>query len=91
MPRSGPYSAQIKAEYNKYVRMFGTQMSLRGFAELYWEREQGRAIKIPKAVDAMFTEPPSDEAQRIREMIDRFNAEQTTKLGAFDDRGDKVR
>ncbi|KND58568.1 hypothetical protein BVER_03532 [Candidatus Burkholderia verschuerenii] len=74
------YSTQIKAEYNKYVRMFGAQMSLREFAELYWEREQGRAIKIPKAVDAMFAEVQSDDAHRIREMIERFNASQAPLL-----------
>jgi hypothetical protein len=33
---------------------------LDGFVRLYWEREQGRAIAIPRAFDAMFAEPAND-------------------------------
>ncbi|WP_146014103.1 hypothetical protein [Trinickia dabaoshanensis] len=47
------YSAQIKADYQRFVRTFGARLDLQEFIRLYWEREQGRAIKIPKAVDAL--------------------------------------
>ena len=40
------YSAQIEADYKKYVKMFGAAMSLREFAELYWEHG-GRELKAP--------------------------------------------
>src|SRR5258706_5978398 len=74
------YSAQIVADYRKYVRMFGAHMSIREFAQLYWERAEGSNIKIPKAMDAAFSTPQTDEERRIREAIDRFNGEQATRL-----------
>jgi hypothetical protein len=74
------YSAQIQADYRKYVRMFGAHMSIREFAQLYWERAEGSNVRIPKAMDAAFSVPQSDEERRIKEAIDRFNGEQATKL-----------
>jgi putative SOS response-associated peptidase YedK len=74
------YSAQIKADYRKFLRTFGARIDLREFVQLYWEREQGRAITIPKAIDAMFDEPRTDEEQRIKAMIDRFNVVQSAKI-----------
>lgn len=74
------YSAQIKADYQRFVRTFGARFDLQEFIRLYWEREQGRAIKIPKAVDALFEQPQSEDERRIKEMIDRFNQLQATKL-----------
>lgn len=76
------YSAQIKADYQRFVRTFGARLDLQEFVRLYWEREQGRAIKIPKAVDALFGQPQSEDEQRIKDMIDRFNQLQATKLEA---------
>ncbi|MDI7047981.1 hypothetical protein QMN58_31250 [Escherichia coli] len=74
------YSAQIVADYRKYVRMFGAHMSIREFAQLYWERAEGSNIKIPKAMDAAFLVPATDDERRIKEAIDRFNGEQATRL-----------
>lgn len=76
------YSAQIKADYLRFVRAFGARLDLQEFIRLYWEREQGRAIKIPKAVDEFFAEPQFEEERRIKEMIDRFNQLQAAKLEA---------
>ena len=74
------YSAQIRAEYKKYFREFGATMSIKAFFKLYWDRSQGAKIKIPKAMDAAFSEPESDEERRIAEMISAYNTEQATKL-----------
>jgi putative SOS response-associated peptidase YedK len=74
------YSAQIQADYRKYVKMFGAQMDIREFTRLYWERAEGSKAKTPKAVDDAFREPQTDEERSIKEFIDKFNAEQTTKL-----------
>ncbi|WP_042303652.1 SOS response-associated peptidase family protein [Paraburkholderia kururiensis] len=74
------YSAQIQASYRKYVRMFGAHMSIREFAQLYWERAEGSGAKIPKAMDNDFAEPQSDEEREIRALIDRYNAQQVVKL-----------
>jgi putative SOS response-associated peptidase YedK len=74
------YSAQIEADYRKYVHMFGAQMSIREFARLYWERAEGSKAKIPKAMDDVFSNPQSEDENAIKALIDRFNAEQVTKL-----------
>ncbi|MEM5388333.1 SOS response-associated peptidase family protein [Paraburkholderia phymatum] len=74
------YSAQIEADYKKYVRTFGARISIREFAQLYWQRLQDSTIRIPKAVDAWFAAPQSDEELRIVELIDSFNQAQTEKL-----------
>ena len=63
------YSAQIKAEYKKFVRMFGALMSLRDFARLYQQREVDARIKIPKSMDALFMAPQSDLEVEIRGCI----------------------
>jgi hypothetical protein len=44
------YSAQIVEDYRQYVRMFGADMSIGDFAQLYWERVEGSGAKIPKGV-----------------------------------------
>jgi hypothetical protein len=74
------YSAQIVADYRKYVRMFGAHMSIREFAQLYWERAEGSNARIPKAMDAAFSVPQTDEERRIKEAIDRFTRDQVPKL-----------
>jgi putative SOS response-associated peptidase YedK len=74
------YSAQIEADYRKYVKMFGAQMDIREFARLYWERAEGSKAKIPKAMDDSFRAPQTEGEREIKEFIDRFNAEQATRL-----------
>ena len=73
------YSAQIKADYRRFVRTFGARIDLSEFVQLYWERQQGRAIAIPKAVDAMFNDAQTDDERRIKGMIDAFNKAQATR------------
>ncbi|MFM0355481.1 hypothetical protein PQR12_18485 [Paraburkholderia nemoris] len=43
------YLAQIEADYKKYVKMFGATMSIREFADLFWEHG-GRELKLPLAM-----------------------------------------
>ncbi|MGF6779110.1 SOS response-associated peptidase family protein [Paraburkholderia sp. GAS334] len=74
------YSAQIQADYRKFVRMFGATMSLKEFARLFFERAEGSKAKIPKAMEDAFSEPQSDAEREVKALIDRFNAEQVTKL-----------
>lgn len=74
------YSAQIKADYLRFVRAYGARLDLQEFIRLYWEREQGRAFKIPKVVDALFAQPESDDERRIKAMIDRFDTIQIARL-----------
>ncbi|MDR5750221.1 MULTISPECIES: SOS response-associated peptidase family protein [unclassified Caballeronia] len=74
------YSAQIQADYRKYVKTFGAHMDIEEFARLYFERADGSKVKIPKAVDDSFRDPQTDTERQIKASIDRFNAEQATKL-----------
>jgi hypothetical protein len=72
------YSAQIRADYKKYVRVWGADISLGEFYEAYWVRAQGGKLKIPKAMDANFADPQTDDERKIKALIDQYNAEQTT-------------
>lgn len=75
------YSAQIEADYKKFVRMFGATIDIREFARLYWERAEGRLkARLPKAMDEAFANPQSDAEAEIRQLIDRYNADQTKTL-----------
>src|SRR5437762_529784 len=74
------YSAQIVAGYQKYVREYGADVSVREFVQLYWDRGQGVKIKTPKAMDAAFATFEGADGQRIRELVAAFDAEQATKL-----------
>ena len=78
------YSAQIWADYRRYVRAFGADIDLQAFHELFWRRVDDARIKIPRAVDAAFLQP-ADEAlsgleMGIRQAIERYTASETVKL-----------
>jgi putative SOS response-associated peptidase YedK len=74
------YSARIKADFNEYVRLYGAEISIRQFVRIYWERREGAKVKIPKAMDAAFKQPRSDDERQIKEMIEAFKTEQATRL-----------
>jgi putative SOS response-associated peptidase YedK len=74
------YSAQIQADYKKYVRVWGAHIDIKEFVRLYWLRQTDAKIKIPKAMDAAFSNPQSDDERQIKKLIDEFNAQQATKL-----------
>lgn len=74
------YSAQIRADYKKYIRVWGADIGIKDFVRLYWERRTNAKIKIPKALDAQFSQPQSDDERRIKALIDEFDAQQTAKL-----------
>ena len=74
------YSAQIAADYRKYIRAFGADIDMREFVRLFWERNGGSKAKVPKAMEAAFSDPRTDEERRIKALIEEFDAEQVTKL-----------
>lgn len=73
------YSAQIEADYRKYTSMFGAAMSLREFAELYWEHG-GREPKAPLAMEAAFFSAQTADERRIQSLIAERRAVRSTKL-----------
>ena len=74
------YSAQIKSEYLKFVREWGAALSLPAFVDLYWRRSLDARIRIPKAIDAWFANPGTDDERRIKGLIDQFDAAETHRL-----------
>ena len=74
------YSAQIQSDYRKFLRLHGAVMDIAEFVRLYWSRSEGAKVKIPKAMDAVFAEPRSDDERRIKAMIDAYDREQASTL-----------
>jgi hypothetical protein len=74
------YSAQIWADYKKYVRVYGVELSIKDFYDIFWRRVADSKVKIPKAMEAAFLDPWTDEEFDIKKAIEAFNAEQLTKL-----------
>ncbi len=75
------YSAQIEADYQRFVRSFGARISIRDFFDIYWRRarEDGK-LKVPKAMDAMFAAPGSDDEREIATLIAEYNAAETARI-----------
>jgi hypothetical protein len=44
------YSAQIRTGYEKYVRAYGADISIREFVQLYWQRSEGGKITTGERV-----------------------------------------
>lgn len=74
------YSAQVQADYKKYVTMFGAEMSIREFYEVFYRRGLDAKIKIPKAVEASFANPQTADERAIKALIDEHNDKQAAKF-----------
>jgi putative SOS response-associated peptidase YedK len=53
---------------------------MREFVRLFWERNGGSKAKVPKAMEAAFSDPRTDDERRVKALIEEFDAEQVTKL-----------
>jgi putative SOS response-associated peptidase YedK len=74
------YSAQVWQSYQKYVRVWGADISIAEFVDLYWLRTQSSNVKIAKAMDASFENPQTDDERHIKATIDEYECQQITKL-----------
>jgi hypothetical protein len=75
------YSAQIKADYQRFVRTFGALMDIAEFTRLFFERAEGVSrAKVPKAMEDAFRSPHTEAEREIKVLIDQFNADLATKL-----------
>jgi putative SOS response-associated peptidase YedK len=74
------YSAQIWADYRRYVREYGALLDIKEFYDLFWRRKSDSKIKIPRAMETAFAEPASDIEREIKALIGEFTAEQELKL-----------
>jgi putative SOS response-associated peptidase YedK len=74
------YSAQIWADYRRYVREYGVLLDIKEFYDLFWRRKSDDKVKIPRAMEAAFAEPASDIEREIKALIGEFTDEQELKL-----------
>lgn len=74
------YSAQVWADYKRYVRDFGALLSIKEFFDLFWRRNGDPTVKIPKGMESPFLNPTDDEAAKVKSLIDEFAAKQATKF-----------
>jgi putative SOS response-associated peptidase YedK len=76
------YSAEVEAEYRLYVREHGATLSIKEYFDIFWRRKEDPSIKIPKAMEAPFLNPTTDQEKEIKGLIDAFNNEQKAKFEA---------
>lgn len=74
------YSAQIKADYQQFLRLTGARISIREFFDLFWRRATDAKIKVPKAIESWFSHPHSDEERDVRRVIEEFNTAEATRV-----------
>ena len=74
------YSAQVWADYRRYIRQFGAELDIKEFFDLFWRRTTDPKVKIPKAMEDAFAAPTNAAEERIKSAIDAFAVEQTIKL-----------
>jgi putative SOS response-associated peptidase YedK len=75
------YSAQIRAEYARYLRQYGAELSLEDYFELFWRRlREGRKVRVPRSMEMVFAEPGDDRQREIKALIDEFNAAEANRL-----------
>ncbi|MBB3010008.1 putative SOS response-associated peptidase YedK [Cupriavidus alkaliphilus] len=73
------YSAQIQADYRKFVREFGARVSFEHFVELFWQtRREGGWAKLPKAMRAAFLAPADEKERAVADLVKAGDQEQAS-------------
>ncbi|MGV8823201.1 SOS response-associated peptidase family protein [Methylibium petroleiphilum] len=75
------YSAQIKADYTRFVRMFGAVISIGDFFDIYWRRaREDTKLRIPGVMDVMFAAPSDVHEREIAALIDEHNTAEAARV-----------
>ena len=74
------YSAKVIASWRQYQRVFGADIDLRAFADMYEARLSPQAVKTPKAMDASMADLPGSEGDAIRAAIAQYEQAEATRL-----------
>ncbi|MFC4527067.1 hypothetical protein [Dyella halodurans] len=75
------YSAQIEADYDKFVREWGAVISIKRFVELFWgKRKDGGWTKIPKAMREAFRKPQGEEGFELAKLVAEGDLDLADKL-----------
>jgi putative SOS response-associated peptidase YedK len=63
------YSAQIKADYTRFVREYGAVLSIKDFFDLFWRRLEDPSIVVPRAVESAFASVQTEETREVQSLI----------------------
>jgi putative SOS response-associated peptidase YedK len=74
------YSAQIKADYARFVSEYGAHLSIKDYFDLFWRRLSDPSIQVPRAVESAFASPQSEETREIQSLIARHAAQHIEDL-----------
>lgn len=74
------YSAMVWASYARFVSAFNSDISIKDFVRIYLQRDAGKPVAIPRAMDDAFARPRSADEFEILSCINRFRARQTEKF-----------
>ena len=74
------YSAQVWADYHRYVRVYGAEIAIDVFYDLYVRRRQGEKLKTPKSMDLAFRGGQSQLESQISAMVRDIHAAEISDL-----------
>lgn len=74
------FSAEVVSSHRKFVDWTGINMPLKAFYELFYRRHKGAKIQVPKAMEAAFASPQTEDERQIKALIDKYNAAEATRL-----------
>ena len=74
------YSAQVKQDYQRYIREHGATLDIQSFVRLFWDRRERPGLRIPKGMTQAFAGYPGAEGNEIREAIAAWQREEAARL-----------
>lgn len=74
------YSAQIREEWRGFIKKTGIYMPIGEYVDIFWRRTRGERLLIPKAMEAMFMQPQTDEERSAWQAIAQYKAARTREI-----------
>ena len=74
------YSAQVWSDYRKYVREFRAKIGIKDFFQIFFRRDRGSKLMIPRGIENAFANPQTDEEREIWELVLSHRRLQSTKF-----------
>lgn len=74
------YSAQVWADYEKYVRRYGADIDISTYYALYVDKSRGAKLKTPKAMDVAFRAADGQQAGEIARLVQEIHGTEIAAL-----------
>lgn len=74
------YSAEVWADYRRYIRDYQVEISIKEFFNLFYRRRSDKKIQVPKAMEMAFSTAPAPDAGEIKQLIDEHRADEARKF-----------